>query len=355
MAFSTRQKRKFTISGIIITTGFLLGIFYASLSDGFDHIFPFINGAITGTFVGLVISVLELQVFDTRARRLPFVSLLLLRTILYVIFIPSVIFFELITARVVRFEMSYREVYFSDEFQNYLQNEDFSVVIAYTVVLSLLVNFTYQISRKMGQGMLWNYITGKYRNPVTQERIFLFMHIANSKEIIDQIGSTGFLEFLNRILYDITESILMYKGVIYEYVEDECVVSWKLDHGVKKNNCLKSVFDILQTIEKNQEYYRNKFGFIPRYEMSLHKGRVLQGEVGVIKSEVAFYGNAMNITARILAKCSELGKRILVSKDVITMLNSPLPYMVEYLGKHNLKGKSQPIELFAISKNGSNS
>ena len=153
MALSVRQKRKLRISRNIILTGIALGIFYAFLADGFTAWFPYINGIATGALVGLVISILELQILDERIRRLRFITLVLVRTALYVVFIPLVIFFELMTARVIKFNMSYVEVYNSEEFQNYLFNEDFLVALVYTIVLSFLVNFIYQISRKMGQGM----------------------------------------------------------------------------------------------------------------------------------------------------------------------------------------------------------
>ncbi|MEL7005675.1 MAG: hypothetical protein AAFN93_23550, partial [Bacteroidota bacterium] len=214
MKLSVGQKRKLRVSLSITASGLILGLIYAFLSDGFTSWFPFVNGAIIGSIVGLVISILELSVMGIRVRRRPFITVVLIRTLLYMVLIPLVIFFELITARVIRYGLSYKEVYFSKEFQNYLFNEDFSVVIFYTIGLSFLVNFASQISRKMGQGMLWGYVSGKYKKPRKGEKIILFMRISNSTEIINQLGSMKFLEFLNRVIYDITEPILLYKGII---------------------------------------------------------------------------------------------------------------------------------------------
>lgn len=350
MSLSVRQKRKLRISSGIIATGTGLGLFYAFLSDGFTSWFPFINGAITGSIVGFVISILELLVFDNRVRKLRFIALVLLRTSLYVIFIPTVIFLELITARVIRFGMSYQEIYNSEEFQNYLLKEDFLVAIVYTVGLAFLVNFTYQVSRKMGQGMLWSYISGKYKRPVTEDRVLMFVRLANANKVINELGSSKFLQFLNEVIFDITEPVLLYHGIIYEYVEDECVISWEMDDAVRNANCLRAIFEVQKVIDRKQKSYLSTYGLIPALEIALHTGTVLQTEVGSLKSEIAFYGDVMNITSRILAKCPELSSNILISNELIYKMEPSTFYSSESKGEFILKGRSQPIELFSISK-----
>ncbi len=349
MTFSFRQKRKLKICAIIIIAGNLLGLFYVFWSDGFGSLFPYINTVVIATLLGMIICLLELYVIDEKIRRFRFIPLLLLRTSVYVILIPLVILAELMTARVIKYDLSYQEVYYSDEFQNYLMNEDFPVLIAYAIALALLINFVYQINRKMGQGILVNYITGKYKKPVGENRIFMFMHMSNSQEIINKIGSARFLEFLNKFFFDITESVLLHRGVIYEYVEDECVISWRFEQGVKNANCLKSVLDILQKMEEEKASYLSEFKMIPQLEIAFHCGPVLQVEVGTIKSKVAFYGDVMNITARILGKCKILGKQILISSDLKKNIAVPEICEVQSQGVISLRGKSEPIELFAIS------
>ncbi|MGB5238005.1 MAG: adenylate/guanylate cyclase domain-containing protein [Flavobacteriaceae bacterium] len=349
MSFSVRQKRKIRIAATIIIAGNALGIFYVLWSDGFGSLFPYINTVTIATLIGLVISVFELQVVDEKMRNIRFVPLLIIRTAVYVVLIPLIILLELMTARVIKFGLSYKEVYYSDEFQNYLFNEDFSILLVYVVALAFLINFIYQISRKMGQGIMLNFITGKYKNPVKEERIIMFMHVSNSQEIINKIGSIRFLEFLNRILFDITESILLYRGIIYEYVEDECVVSWKLEQGVKEANCLLSVLDIIQKMEVQKKSYLAEFEVFPELEIAFHYGLVLQAEVGTIKSKVAFYGDVMNITARMLGKCKELGKQVLMSAELEKLLQIPAHCNAESLGIISLRGKSEPIELFTLS------
>ena len=349
MTLSFRQKRKLKISIIIILIGNLLGLFYVFWSDGFSSLFPYVNTVIIASLLSLIICLLELYIIDERIRRFRFIPLLLLRTAVYVILIPLVILAELMTARVIKYDLSYKEVYYSEEFQNYLMNEDFVILIVYAIVLALMINFVYQVSRKMGQGILLNYITGKYKNPVKGERIFMFMHVSNSQEIINKIGSVKFLEFLNKFFYDITESVLLHRGRIYEYVEDECVISWKLDQGVKNANCLISVLDIMQKMEEEKTSYLSEFEVIPHLEMAFHCGSVLQAEVGTIKSKVAFYGDVMNTTARILGKCQLLGERILISDDLIKLISLPEICDVNSKGVISLRGKSEPMEIFALS------
>ena len=349
MTFSFRQKRKLRISAIIVITGNLLGLFYVLWSDGFSSLFPYINTFIIATLLSLIICLLELHVIDEKIRRIQFIPLLILRTSVYVIVIPLIILVELMTARVIRYNLSFKEVYYSEEFQNYLLKEDFSILIAYAIALALLINFVYQVNRKLGQGILLNYLTGKYQTPLRENRIFMFMHISNSQEIINRIGSVRFLEFLNKFLYDITESVLLHNGVIYEYVEDETVISWKLEQGIKDANCLISVIDILQKLKKEKKHYLSEFEVFPKLEIAFHCGPVLQAEVGTIKSKVAFYGDVMNVTSRILDKCKELKKQILISSELERLIAIPSACQIDSLGVIKLRGKSDPLELFALS------
>ena len=58
-------------------------------------------------------------------------------------------------------------------------------------------------------------------------------------------------------------------------------------------------------------------------------------------------GDTMNTTARIRNACAELNQKFLMSKDF--MDNSGLKeWQGESLGVIDLKGKSDPVELFSI-------
>ncbi|CAN5253722.1 hypothetical protein BH23BAC1_BH23BAC1_16370 [soil metagenome] len=347
---SVHQSRKLEAAGRIILSGIIMAVFYAFLSDGFTSFFPYINGIICALLLGALVSFLELELFSGKARRWKFIYLLILRTLLYSLFIPLIIFCILLITRTIKFNMGITEVLYSEEFQNYIFNKDFKIAIAYTLLLAFIISFTYQMSRKLGQGVLWDLISGKFHHPVEVERVFMFMNIRRSGKIIKKIGLLKFHKLLNDLAYDLSPSILAYKGKIYQYVEDELVISWNLDQGIKNSNCLRALFDAKEKIHARREKYFQLYGFIPQFRAAFHCGSVILGEVGDIKSETCYYGDVLNTTSRILGQCETLGKYVLVSSTLMKRLNLPVVFNSESCGIIPLKGKKEAIELFCIEE-----
>ena len=350
MELSIHQARKLKTTSINILSGFGLGLVYVMLSDGLGDSFPIINGVTIGVLVGLVVSLLELQVFTGSIRKLRFSYIILIRTTLYLILITMIILLELMVARMVKYNLGFKEVWVSREFQNYLFHMDFPVVIIYTLAIAFTVNFTRQMNRKMGQGVLWSFITGKYYKPTQTERIFMFMRLKNSSQLVMKLGRLEFHKFLNDFAFDITESILIHRGQIYQYIEDEIVVVWNMDYGLKDANCIRTFFAIKKSLFELREQYFLKFGLTPKFEAAFHCGPVIQGEIGAVKSEIAFLGDVMNTSSRILGRCSELSKDLLLSAHLMYRLDLPAIYKPEVCGKILLKGKEQPMELFSIKE-----
>ncbi|MEO8210575.1 MAG: adenylate/guanylate cyclase domain-containing protein, partial [bacterium] len=88
----------------------------------------------------------------------------------------------------------------------------------------------------------------------------------------------------------------------------------------------------------------------PGFKAGLHSGQVIIGEIGDTKKEIVFHGDVLNTASRIQAQCNDLGKKFLVSADVLNKVKLPLEYTSESLGVFTLRGKSHEIELFHIQK-----
>ena len=96
--------------------------------------------------------------------------------------------------------------------------------------------------------------------------------------------------------------------------------------------------------------YRNKFeGIYPEFKAGLHYGHVMAGEVGVVKKDIVFSGDVLNTTARIQAKCNDLGVNLLLSGDMLNKLKwKNKIYQPRQLGNILLKGKRERVVLFGI-------
>ena len=350
MALTIRQRKKLKVTAKILFIGAILGLIFSSLSDGFDVLYPHVNSVICGMLVGLLIAYLEFFVFNKKSRRLQFMTIVAIRTGLYFILITAILFTVFLLSRVIRFKMGIGDVWASEEFQRFLWKEEFKVSIIYTVTLAFIINFTMLINRKMGQGVMLGFITGKYFHPKKIDRIFMFLSIQYSDQIIKNIGRLSFHKFLNDFFFDIAEPIIEHKGIIYEYVEDEIVVYWIPKDGEQNVNCLRTFFDAKKIIKEKSEKYYTKYGFVPQFDAGFHYGNVIQGEMGEIKSDVVFFGDVLNTASRIKNQCEPLDCDLIVSAQVKYRMDLPQIYKAETCGQIQLKGKKESLELFAIKE-----
>lgn len=330
--------------------GALLGLTYSSFSDGFGVLYPHVNTIIIGVLVGALICYLEFIIFPKKGRRLNFIALLFIRTVLYISAISAIVFFVLLISRVIRLDMGFTDVLASEDFKHYIFKEDFKVAVFYTVALAFIINFSILMIRKMGKDVMWGIVTGKYYQPSEVERIFMFLSVRYSDQIVKKIGRLNFHKFLKDFFYDITEPILEHKGTIYEYVDDLVVVSWQPLNGIANANCIRTFYNSKKKIRENSEYYYTTYGFVPKLIAGLHIGKVVRGELGEIKGTIVFFGDVMNTTSRIKEKCEVLERDLLISADLSNRLTLPKIYYSGSFGEIGLKGKQKDLELFYINE-----
>lgn len=349
MQAGPRLSIKLKNTAYLLLGGCILGPLYTVFSDGFTHLFPYLNALFSGIFVALIIAFYEFVVFSGNLRKLKFYKLLLLRIALYVLSISFIILIVLIASRSIRYDMGLLSVLKSDEFIIYLASKDFKAALLYAFTVVTIANFTMQINRKLGQGVLWGFILGKYHKPKEAARIIMFLKIHYEPMLIEEIGRLSFLKFLNTTIYDITDIILLRKGMIYEYVENEIVISWKLKDGLKNFNCLNTFFEINDKLKTKESSYVEKYSDAPHFTASLHFDKITIGEIGEVKSEIKYHGDAMNTASRILGITSS-ENTFLVSQKVLNLFESVPPFQTQDCGEFFLKGKVNPVRLFCIEK-----
>jgi adenylate cyclase len=217
-----------------------------------------------------------------------------------------------------------------------------------SVVGAVLINSFFQINRKLGPGVLWNWITGRYYSPKEEERIFMFMDMRDSTSIAEQIGNLKFSALVRDFFHDLTIPLLESRGEVSTYVGDEAVITWKPAAGLAKANCIELFFRMKSTIFKRAPHYVQEYGFIPDFKAGLHIGPVVATEVGEVKSEIVFHGDVLNTAARIQALCNSEGIPLLVSGELAARLELPPHLTMRPLGCRHLKGKEHEMEIYAI-------
>lgn len=215
--------------------------------------------------------------------------------------------------------------------------------------ITLLTQFTLQISEKFGPGNLLNILTGKYHIPKNEERIFMFLDLKSSTTIAEKLGEEIYHEFLQDVFADITDSINNNEAEIYQYVGDEVIISWNLIKLKNRDYVINVFFEIQDEFEKRKEYYLEKYKTIPQFKAGAHIGNAIVGEIGIIKRDITYSGDLLNTAARIQGMCNELNSKLLISGELKNYLNAEIHnWNLNSKGKITLKGKLTQVELFCV-------
>lgn len=157
-------------------------------------------------------------------------------------------------------------------------------------------------------------------------------------------------ELLTRFFFDIDGPIVGHGGEVHAYVGDEVIVTWPLTAGVSAGRCIDCFFAVADRIAENAGSYRQKFGSVPQFRAALHTGPVVISECGDSHRQIAYFGDTLNVTARLQEHCKEVGRPLLVSADLLSRVRAGPHLRVEALGAAALRGRLAVVEVFAIER-----
>ncbi|MEM6805110.1 MAG: adenylate/guanylate cyclase domain-containing protein [Bacteroidota bacterium] len=205
-----------------------------------------------------------------------------------------------------------------------------------------------QINLFLGSNNLWNLFRGKFYTPREEKRIFMFLDLKSSTTHAERLGHIRYSKLIQDCFNDLGV-VAVNEADIYQYVGDEVILSWKLEEGLRKQNCMAAYFNFKNQLLSKKEYYEQEYDCIPYFKAGLHSGIITVTEVGKYKKEIAYHGDTINTAARIQGKCNEFGKELLISESLKNSLDTS-DFSFEKLGSIELKGKERKVSLFAVSQ-----
>ncbi|MFA9370601.1 MAG: adenylate/guanylate cyclase domain-containing protein [Labilibaculum antarcticum] len=225
----------------------------------------------------------------------------------------------------------------------------FYAILVYFFIVGSLIEIFHEIDRKLGKGILLKFLLGRYYKPKEEKRIFLFMDLKSSTYYAEKLGHFKYSRLIQDCFKDISDAVRDNQAQIYQYVGDEVVLTWKINDGVKKMRCLQVFYDFLDVLEKKKKYYQKTYGMVPIFKAGVHSGKVMVAEVGELKCEIAYHGDAINTASRIQGLCNSYESRLLISGDLLIELNKKNVRVDGYtsLGAVLLTGKKAPTELYS--------
>jgi len=228
--------------------------------------------------------------------------------------------------------------------------EKFPTIVAISFFWTLLVGVVFELTRLVGSRVLFNVALGRYRTPVREERVLMFLDLAGSTSLAESMGELRVQNLLTRFFFDIDAAIVAHGGEVHAYVGDEVIVTWPLDDRMSGGRCVDCFFAIADTIAGKAGSYRQEFGMVPDFRAGLHAGPVVISECGSSRRQLAYFGDTVNVTARLQEYCKEAGRDLLVSADLLSHMRPSPDLVVEPLGQAQLRGRAAAIEVFAVQR-----
>ncbi len=303
---------------------------------------------------GAAIASFEVLYFNKLLRRQPFGKTLIIKTSFYLL---NIFMFTSIAILIIASTGLDKPLFHSaviDAYSSYLGNRTSLLLIIYWGLAVMSGLFVLQISDKLGQGVLINFLLGKYHQPKEEMRIFMFLDLKSSTSYAEEHGHLKYSRLIQDCFYDLADIVVKRNALVYQYVGDEVVLTWDVEKGVKDNNCINTFFEFDRALKKREEYYLKNYGRNPEFKAGIHYGEAVITELGGVKKEIAYHGDTLNTASRIQSVCNEMKKCLLVSADLLGILYDPKldeKFNIESKGIVRLKGKKHVVGLFSIEEN----
>lgn len=222
-------------------------------------------------------------------------------------------------------------------------------IVAIAFSASLFVGAIFEFRRMIGGRVLGSFLLGTYHRPRREQRIVMFLDIADSTALAERLGEVRVHDLITRFFFDIDEPIADHDGEVHAYVGDEVIVTWPLSENPGRNarplRCFFAVEDMMVELAPS---YAQEFGVTPRFRAGIHAGPVVASECGVAKRQIAYFGDTMNVAARLCEHCKVAGETLVASADMLRGAAVPQGLSVRPQASLMLRGRRTPVEAHAV-------
>lgn len=322
--------------------------YYPSTGNPYNfggNVFLFI---ISSTITGLLLGTIEIRYLNKVFSKRSFSQKIAYKTMIYVALMISFLLAITIISNSNELQKGLLDKQVWNNVWIFFSNFAFWSVLLYVAVMIVITLFYAEVSDNLGLGVLNNFFTGKYHQPIEEERVFMFCDMTSSTTIAEKLGHVSFFEMLRAYYSDLSDPIVSFAGEIYMYVGDEIIVSWNLKNGLRNDNCFQCFFAMKTALEEQAKKYQETYGLVPTFKAGIHYGKVTTGEIGKVKKDIMFTGDVLNTTARIQGLCNTYDVNILVSDQLIEKAILDGRFLITSLGESDLRGRDEKVGLYTI-------
>ena len=221
-------------------------------------------------------------------------------------------------------------------------------VYGFVLVASVLASFFVSLGRKLGPGVLTGWMLGRYRQPIQERRVVMFLDINDSTTIAERVGDADFSSFVRDFMADLTQPILASRAEVSHYIGDEVVLTWRLTSGQTRVAWPRMIRLAQQRLDQRRSYYTTRYGLVPSFKCGIHAGTVITTEVGVLKSDLVHHGDVLNVASRLAESCKSQGCNVLATTDALASASALEGFSTKSLGLLEVKGRRDSIQAVAL-------
>jgi adenylate cyclase len=337
VAFTHSTRRRLSIWVAVTLVGAVVGALYSLGIGGDPKIGGSIGAAVGGGVMGFELFYVERPV-GAWLRRLPLLAFIGATTLVWMAII--VVSLQAIPPLL--------GVALAERYAQGVESGEFLQDVGFSLVVTLFINAALRLRSLVGGRVLASFLSGRYRRPFEQERVFMFLDLAGSTTIAEGIGHIRYHSFLRAFLEDLEEPVLEHGGEVYQYVGDEVVVTWPMADRRSNGRCVACHFAIVDAIARSRRRYEARFGVVPAFRTGIHCGSVIAGEIGEHRKQIVFVGDVVNTASRVEAEARARGCDLVVSGALLAQVELPAGVQSRPLGAVRLKGKEGQVELFEL-------
>jgi class 3 adenylate cyclase len=342
------QQRGWVAAALVV--GFAIGLAYRGMADmpAERSLGNFLRSGVHGAGIGLTVWTVQ-NVFASGAqsrlgmalRRLPVAAEVVVRALA-------------MTAALVVAVLSLQTLLYAEPYRlEWLTETWLTVTLPRTVALgfgiALVIGVLGEISRLLGGQLLMSVLLGTYHRPSRHNFIVMFLDLAHSTRLAESMGELEVHDLITRFFFDIDEPIAEFGGAVHAYVGDEVIVAWPVSGDKARNaRSIACFFAIDRRIASLAPEYQAKFGVAPAFRAGIHAGPIVVSECGDAKRQLAYFGDTMNVGARLCDYCKAIDARLVVSGELLRLTSVPDDLTVGDGRIVAVRGRQAPVEAHAV-------
>jgi class 3 adenylate cyclase len=223
------------------------------------------------------------------------------------------------------------------------------LIVGLGLVISLVFGAIFEFRRLVGGRILGSFLLGTYHRPRREQRIVMFLDIADSTALAERLGEVRVHDLITRFFFDIDGPIAEHDGEVHAYVGDQVIVSWPLGIDLERNaGWVRAFFAAEARIAALAPAYSSEFGIVPRFRAGVHAGSVVVSECGDSKRQIAFFGDTMNVAARLCDHCKASGDALVASAELLRNTAVTPGFTLGNGSSILLRGRQTPVDVRAV-------